>query len=58
MNQLESSPAEVKAPTFAELPLADKVQEAIVKSGYESPSEIQAAVIPHLLEGRDVIGQA
>ncbi len=58
MNQLESSPAEVKTPTFAELPLADKVQEAIVKSGYETPSEIQAAVIPHLLEGRDVIGQA
>ena len=35
MNQLESSPAEVKTPSFADLPLADKVQEAIVKSGYE-----------------------
>ncbi len=58
MNQLENSPAEVKNATFAELPLSDEVQQAIVKSGYETPSEIQAAVIPHLLEGRDVIGQA
>ncbi|MFG0261918.1 MAG: DEAD/DEAH box helicase [Novipirellula sp. JB048] len=58
MNQLENSPAELNTPTFAELPLADPVQRAIVKSGYVVPSEIQAAVIPHLLQGRDVIGQA
>jgi ATP-dependent RNA helicase DeaD len=31
---------------------------ALASVGYESPSPIQRATIPVLLEGRDLIGQA
>ena len=44
--------------TFAELGLADGVLAAVVAAGYETPSAIQAATIPLLLEGRDVVGLA
>jgi len=47
------------APTgFATLALRPEVQQALSDVGYESPSPIQAATIPPLLEGRDVLGQA
>jgi ATP-dependent RNA helicase DeaD len=32
--------------------------KAVKKVGYETPSPIQAEIIPHVLNGRDVIGQA
>ncbi|MBR7800386.1 DEAD/DEAH box helicase [Undibacterium fentianense] len=44
--------------TFADLQLSDAIQRALSDVGYESPSPIQAATIPTLLEGRDVLGQA
>ena len=43
---------------FRDLGLAKAVLEAVVEAGYESPSPIQAATIPVLLAGRDMIGQA
>lgn len=43
---------------FNELGLSDAVMKGLAEIGYESPSPIQAAIIPHMLEGRDVIGQA
>ena len=43
---------------FRELGLSEPVLQALADVGYESPSPIQAATIPHLLEGRDVLGQA
>jgi ATP-dependent RNA helicase DeaD len=49
------------APTwggFAELMLSDEVNRAITEMGFVQPTEIQAGVIPLLLDGRDVIGQA
>src|SRR6201993_165495 len=46
------------APSFSELKLARPVLQALAEVGYESPSPIQAATIPRLLEGRDVLGQA
>lgn len=46
------------SPTFAELALAPAVAEAVAKRGYTNPTPIQAAVIPHMLAGRDVLGQA
>ncbi len=45
-------------PTFAELGLDDRVLKALRDVGYESPSPIQAATIPPLLEGRHVVGLA
>jgi ATP-dependent RNA helicase DeaD len=44
--------------SFADLGLADGVLAAVTAAGYESPSPIQAATIPPLLEGRDVVGLA
>src|SRR5690606_13483486 len=43
---------------FAALALRPEVQQALADVGYASPSPIQAATIPPLLEGRDVLGQA
>ena len=44
--------------TFADLGLDDKVLKALADVGYETPSAIQAATIPPLLAGRDVVGLA
>jgi ATP-dependent RNA helicase DeaD len=43
---------------FDELNLSEEVQRAITEMGYEEASAIQAAAIPVLLAGKDVIGQA
>ncbi len=43
---------------FSDLGLSDNVLKAIDNMGFEEPSKIQAEVIPVLLEGYDVIGQA
>ena len=45
-------------PTFADLGLEKRVLRALDDVGYESPSPIQAATIPALLEGRHVVGLA
>jgi ATP-dependent RNA helicase DeaD len=45
-------------PTFESLGLAKKVLRVIQDVGYETPSAIQSAAIPPLLEGRDILGQA
>ena len=44
--------------TFADLGLAEAVLSAVAGVGYEAPSPIQAATIPPLMEGRDVVGLA
>ena len=54
----ESPAASPATLTFRELALSEPVLAGLDAVGYESPSPIQAATIPHLLEGRDVLGQA
>ncbi|NKB78267.1 MAG: DEAD/DEAH box helicase [Gammaproteobacteria bacterium] len=44
--------------SFDNLDLSPAVVKGVKALGYETPSPIQAAIIPHVLEGRDVIGQA
>ncbi|MDL9980361.1 DEAD/DEAH box helicase [Microbacterium sp. ASV49] len=44
--------------TFADLALGEPVLKALKEIGYEAPSAIQAATIPPLLAGRDVVGMA
>ena len=44
--------------TFNELNLSAPVLRAVAQAGYESPSPIQAAAIPPVLAGRDLMGCA
>ena len=44
--------------SFSELGLSQPVLNALKEVGYETPSPIQAETIPHLLQGKDVLGQA
>ena len=44
--------------TFADLGLSPKVQAAVTAAGYVNPTPIQAAAIPVVLMGRDVLGIA
>ncbi|MFM8727260.1 MAG: DEAD/DEAH box helicase, partial [Planctomycetaceae bacterium] len=45
-------------PAFAKLGLGKSVLQALTELGYSEPTPIQAATIPLLLAGRDVLGQA
>ena len=51
-------PMSEPTPSFAELNLPPPVLAALADVGYETPSPIQAACIPHLLDGRDLLGEA
>ena len=44
--------------SFRDLALSEPVLRALTDVGYESPSPIQAATIPVLLSGKDMLGQA
>ncbi len=50
--------SEVSVSLFSDLDLGEPLLRALHDVGYESPSPIQAATIPHLLAGTDVLGQA
>ena len=52
------TPEETDQSTFADLGLDERVVKALKDVGYETPSPIQAATIPALLEGRHVVGLA
>ena len=43
---------------FDELGLSNEILKAVEDLGFEEPSPIQVLTIPHILAGRDVIGQA
>ena len=55
---IEEDTAAPDAMTFSDLGLTDAVLRALKDVGYETPSAIQAATIPPLLAGRDVVGLA
>ena len=48
----------LQPPTFRDLALSEPVLRALTDVGYEAPSPIQAATIPVLLSGADMLGQA
>lgn len=43
---------------FTDLPLSEELLRAVKEMGFEEPTPIQAQAIPHLIEGRDLLGQA
>ena len=43
---------------FDDLALAQPIQRAVAEEGYTTPTPIQQQAIPHLLEGRDLLGCA
>ncbi|MEK7355348.1 MAG: DEAD/DEAH box helicase [Bdellovibrionota bacterium] len=43
---------------FTDLRLIEPLQRAVKESGYVTPTPIQAAAIPHLIDGRDLLGCA
>jgi ATP-dependent RNA helicase RhlE len=44
--------------TFADLKLIEPLLKSVSRSGYTHPTPIQLKVIPHLLEGKDLLGIA
>lgn len=48
----------MSSPNFRNLSLNEAIVKALEDVGYETPTPIQAATIPHLLAGSDVVGQA
>jgi ATP-dependent RNA helicase DeaD len=44
--------------TFSDFGLDPAIEAAVDKLGFENPTPVQAATIPSMLEGRDLIGQA
>ena len=58
---LAKPPAEQSADgdlKFADLKLPEAIQRAVAETGYTTPTPIQKAAIPQLLEGRDLLGCA
>lgn len=43
---------------FSSLDILTSIKEALAKKGYTTPTPIQAQAIPHLLEGKDLLGIA
>jgi len=52
------APATPAPVTFAALALCEPLQRALSEKNYTHPSPIQAGAIPHLLQGRDLLGIA
>jgi len=48
----------IPSKAFSEFAIADKLKRNILEHGYSHPTQIQEQTIPHLLDGRDVIGIA
>ena len=53
-----SSEYETTTFSFADFDLSAPLLQAVNDAGYETPTPIQREMIPHVLAGRDVVGQA
>ena len=58
MNQVKKEKSAVCDASFDSLGLSPVMRKALLRAGFEKPSPIQAELIPHALDGVDVIGQA
>ncbi len=55
---VETKASEEVAPRFADLGLSQVVLDAVADMGYETPTPVQAASIPEVLAGRDLLAAA
>jgi len=53
-----TSAAETTTPSFVDMGLPEPILKTLTELGYETPSPIQAASIPALMQGVDLLGQA
>jgi ATP-dependent RNA helicase DeaD len=53
----ETDPTE-QSPGFQDFDLDARILEPLAEMGFETPTPIQTEAMPHLLEGRDIIGRA
>ncbi|MFY9142425.1 DEAD/DEAH box helicase [Sulfuricurvum sp.] len=58
MNVIETPITEENLATFEDFGLRDEIMQSIRHAGFKTPSPIQQMVIPVIMEGRDVVGQA
>src|SRR5690606_12056031 len=49
---------QTQSKTFDELGLSEPTLRAVKETGYTTPTPIQAAAIPEVLKGRDILGIA
>ncbi|EDZ63556.1 DEAD/DEAH box helicase [Sulfurimonas gotlandica GD1] len=54
----ENTPVEENLLTFDDLGLSQDILRSVKQAGFVTPSPIQAAAIPLILQGRDIVGQA
>ena len=54
----EQSAEPAAAARFADLGLSDTMMAALVSVAYETPTPVQAGIIPSAIAGKDVLGQA
>jgi ATP-dependent RNA helicase RhlE len=55
---IEEAPAYESKHKFADFPFGPQLHHNVATKGYDTPSAIQDQAIPHIIEGKDVIGLA
>ncbi len=55
---MSQTPSATASQAFSALGLGPDLVEALASLGYEEPTPIQASAIPHVLEGKDLLGLA
>src|SRR5215210_3367220 len=55
---MASTISEVRATSFADLPISEQTRRTIADQGWKTPTPIQALALPELLDEKDVVGLA
>ena len=58
MSTIDVNETEANLGTFADFGLRSEIMQSITQAGFTVPSPIQSMVIPVIMQGRDVVGQA
>lgn len=58
VTEFDTTSSEAPTPSFADLGLSEEVLSAVADMGYTAPTPVQAASIPHALDGEDVLAAA